>query len=333
MKNVLVLLFSLVMMVLLIACNGTDSDRISTGNNEQNSQQQEVNTPNPELSQTVDSSEDSGNEECSSLLDNQSAKILQFDSVEDVMRYQNEFFLAGEYTQGYDISDYIYKYDKQNEKLLDMQICSIPYVDLLSRSKVVFAAHLDEQCPVIFDRETGDGLVLIMSQDIGSNILLDRAMDPYTIYKLDFQGYCVPVVWIKTSFPYYEIVHAYSLLVGTSHSGSLNVDEIGGIRIGVGDGNVSPSALTDALETLGYSAYKYNNRLVIVGEYGDSISIGTYEGTVYNGTEYVIETGLYTGYSYAELVPHTTKDGVFTYDLDECEPGLYLFLDRLIEIR
>ena len=341
MKNVLVLLFSLVMMVLLIACNGTDSDRISTGNNEQNSQQQEVNAPNPELSQTVDSSEDSGNEESGSLLDNQSAKILQFDSVEDVILNQNETYLQ-EYDAdgnllGQSLGDYCYFYN--GKYFTDTRNFSVENVFSLTNALVTFFDETD--FPVI-DRENGDQLVLIVSDDINARVRWNEPIDSsYPVYRLTFEGYCVPIIWEGGQPEYFLFNSSYFNGMG------YQVHEIGGINIYhetyhiyEPESQIREELFLNALTDLGLTAYISTNseyashrKYVIMGDSGDTVSFGEFSGTVYN--EYIIplDARLYSGVTDYELTPTRTKNGFLLYDLSQLEPGMYCFLNKMFEIK
>lgn len=341
MKKASIILLALVMVIFSAACgtntDGTQlpdyADQLQSGDTPTAEALQPENTPAGEASQPRDTP---------AAETSQPEGALQFNSVEDVLLNQDETFFRGptEYRSslGMNLGDYLYIYDGQYFTDLREFSSAGYYSAGFIASKTGFSITLsDETTWPIIDRGAGDQLVMIIS-DHHSESWADPIDRPFSIFKLTFEGYCIPIRW--------ENGQPDSFLLNKERFGGLDdhIDEIEGINIynlqsdalvNDSDDEIRHELFLDVLSDLGFSTYDtvYTPGNIIMGDPDDTLSFVEYSGSGYNEFVIPFDTRLYSGIFICNLAPTRTKDGYMFYDLSQLEPGLYFFMNKVFKIQ
>lgn len=336
MKRFFAILLILALMLSLAACGSSEQKTPILDNAEEG---QNWGAYVPGTSQTDDSGENDGSA---------SEHILQFDSVGDVTKNQDETFFQeiNEYGDilGQKLGDYCYIYNGRH--FTDIRKFSAASASN-SDKNVPFVTLSDEANFPTIDRKAGDQLVLVMSEEINERIRWNQPIDTaQPVYRLTFESYCVPIVW--------ENGQPALFLLDSEYYGDMgySIDEIEGINIYYDDPEstvvlndpsdiIRKEMFSEALEVLGFTTYDFTalafytalEGSIIWGNPGDTISFGKYSGTEYNEFIIPFDARLYSGFSACELVPARTRDGYMLYDLSQLEPGIYAFLNKVFEIK
>ena len=276
-----------------------------------------------------------------------------FKSIEDVVLYQNENYFkeidADGYMLGESLGDYLYKYDGASfYDLSDARISDNATI-YKNRSELCLGSYKEESEFHVIDCSASEQLVLVMSDTIYEEIYggvsyinsqNPSIKDSYPIYRLNYEGYCIPAV-LQLKFPIGSDYIYCRLTDWVDNDDSTEIDAIEGKYVSdIPNGNSSEDEgyinliLDDISETVGLSAYSVGNEsYILYGDFGTEITFGKYSGTLYDEFTYNAAAVLYSGSSVLEISAELTQKGFLNYDLSQMQPGLYLFMNKAFVIK
>ena len=275
------------------------------------------------------------------LIDESGMDTTVFDSIEKVIAYQDENYLQG--NLGYYLSDFLYIYD--GLVFEDTRNATVPIesVNYFNTPDIMWVTNKEEKAVPVIDRENGDQLILVISEYVNSRNQMKQPTDTsYKIYQLDFTGYCIPsTLDLRNPTGAWDPMMCFlENKISDGNEFRVEIDEIEGHPVSNTEFNTLEdyeNYIFEILSAQGYSIFTIkqltSTYCYIIGEPGEKLTFGKYEGTMYQEYARQIDANLYSGNSVADMTPRPTKDGYMIYDLSQFEPGIYIFLNRAFIIK